>query len=175
MHPTRKRAHPNDIIVLLKKQNKHSLKYRILPLPLTVREAVEVWLPTVKVTVPESALVTPLSVRLCNRPSILIKFISLFCSGTSWSVHWAIGASSCETRHSKCTSSPSYTTQLSKNFSMLTSTSVWQTYFRKIVRRLPVVSKCLTRMKFKVRSWCDYVFCWVIILSAKRRRWSLVS
>lgn len=45
------------------------------PLPLTVREAVEVWFPTVKVTVPESALVTPLSVRLCTRPSVLIRFI----------------------------------------------------------------------------------------------------
>ena len=33
-------------------------------LPLTVREAVEVWFPTVKVTVPESVVVTPLSVRL---------------------------------------------------------------------------------------------------------------
>lgn len=102
-------------------------------LPLTVREAVEVWLPTVKVTVPESALVTPLSVRLCNRPSHLITFISLSCRGTSWSFHWAKGASSRDTRHSKRTSSPSYTTQLSKNFRMLTSISVWQTDFSKVV------------------------------------------
>lgn len=94
-------------------------------LPLTVKEAVEVWLPTEKVTVPESALVTPLSVRLCAQPSALIRFISLFWSGTSWSFHKARGATSCETRHSKWTSSPSKTTQLSRNFCMLTSTSVW--------------------------------------------------
>lgn len=63
-------------------------------LPLIVKDAVEVLLPTVKVTVPESAVVTPLSVRLCTQPSVLIRFISLFCSGTSWSFHWAVGASS---------------------------------------------------------------------------------
>ena len=96
----------------------------IFILPLTVKEAVEVWLPTVKVTVPESAVVTPRSLRLCTQPSDLIRFISLFCSGTSWSFHWARGASSRETRHSKRTSSPWYTTQLSKNFSIVTSTSV---------------------------------------------------
>lgn len=94
-------------------------------LPLTVKEAVEVWLPTEKVTVPESAFVTPLSVRLCVRPSAFITFISLFWSGTSWSFHRAWGASSCETRHWKWTSSPSKTTQLSKNVCMVTSASVW--------------------------------------------------
>lgn len=102
------------------------LKSLLPPLPLTVREAVELWFPTVKVTVPESAVVTPLSVRLCSRPSALIKFISFFCRGTSWSFHWTGGVSSWESRHWKQTSSPSWTTQLSKNFRMLTSTSVWQ-------------------------------------------------
>lgn len=111
------------------KKIKFSLFPERLILPLTVKEAVEVWLPTEKVTVPESAFVTPLSVRLCAQPSAFIRFISLFCSGTSWSFHKARGASSCETRHSKRTSSPSKTTQLSKNFRMLTSTSVWQNIY----------------------------------------------
>lgn len=122
-------------------------KKKQFPLPLTVREAVEVWLPTVKVTVPESALVTPLSVRLCTLPSVFIRFISLLCSGTSWSFHWAKGASSWDTTHSKWTSSPSYTTQLSKNFSMLTSTSVWQIDFSRLVTYLPEVSMCKDRVQ----------------------------
>lgn len=56
-------------------------------LPLTVRQAKEVWAPTWKDTVPESFWVTLLSVSMCLLPSIRISFISLFCSGTSCSVH----------------------------------------------------------------------------------------
>lgn len=117
--------------ILLQRWNS-AKKCQIFPLPLTVREAVEVWLPTVKMTVPESALVMPRKVRLCNWPWVSIRFISLFCNGTSWSFHWVSGASSWESRHSKRTSSPSYTTRLSKYFRMLTSASVWEISVAKL-------------------------------------------
>lgn len=120
-----KKKRANGWTLQLGKRCKFSSFPEGLILPLTVKEAVEVWLPTEKVTVPESAFVTPLSVRLWTQPSAFIRFISLFWSGTSWSFHTASGASACETRHSKWTSSPSKTTQLSKNFCMLTSTSAW--------------------------------------------------
>lgn len=70
----------SDNVIIHRKKNAKLCTWWSLQrprLPLTVRQANEVWFPTWKDTVPESFSVTLLRVSVCLLPSTWITFISL--------------------------------------------------------------------------------------------------
>lgn len=120
-------------------------------LPLTVRQANEVWLPTWKDTGPESFSLTLLRVRECLLPSTWITFISLLWRGTPWSSQITFWAPSWDTKHSKDTSSPSVTMQLFSSVSIVMSSSVQYTSSR--IHFKPVLWMWLTNALSQLCSW----------------------